>query len=165
MSQSEKPASGCAQSAGQPVMNREIKPAAQPEVKTVYVSAAAIMHCGTVLLCRRAYGDLKGLWEFPGGKIEKTETPEEAVRREILEELHLNIQTDEELCCVEMDYPSFHLSMRVFICRCTGGTLSLVDHTDARWIEKKDIEKICFCPADIEAAHCLFHHDAAWQIK
>ena len=108
----------------------------QPQ-KHILVSAAVIFRTDTdgtqqAFATQRCYGEWKGWWEFPGGKIEKCETPEAALVREIREELTAEISAGKKICSVEYDYPSFHLSMQCFACSIISGTLSLLEHENAR---------------------------------
>ena len=123
----------------------------ESEKKTVRVAAAAILHGGKVLACQRGYGDLKGRWELPGGKIEPHETGMEAVQREIREELCMRVRPLKVLCPVEYDYPAFHLSMQVFLCVPGEGTMVLTEHESACWVAAGDLEKLPWCPADRQA--------------
>ncbi len=116
--------------------------------KTVAVAAAAIRRGEKVLACQRGYGDWKGCWEFPGGKKEKGETGEETVVREILEELRIRVRPERLLCRVEQDYPSFHLSMEVFLCSPEAGEMALTEHQSARWLGPDALDDLPWCPAD-----------------
>lgn len=119
-------------------------------MKTVRVVAAAIINNkDQVYATQRGYGALKGGWEFPGGKIEPGETPKEALKREIQEELETKIEVGYYLGTIEYDYPTFHLSMDCFICRVKSGHLTLLEHMAARWLNKDTIEKVSWLPADI----------------
>ena len=117
-------------------------------MKTVNVVAAVIVHEGKVYATERGYGEFKGGWEFPGGKIEKGETSEAALKREIEEELATEISVGQYLGTVEYDYPSFHLSMRCYICTVISGHLTLLEHMAARWLEKDHLEDVDWLPAD-----------------
>ena len=117
-------------------------------MKTIEVCAAAIHDGKTVLVTERGYGEFKGGWEFPGGKIEPGETKEACIQREILEELRVEIDIDAYLGKIEYDYPSFHLSMHLFLCRVKNGSMTLVEHEAARFIETKDFDTVDFLPAD-----------------
>lgn len=118
-------------------------------MKTIEVVAAIIKKDDKIFITRRAYGDFIDMWEFPGGKIEHGESREEALIREIKEELELDINIINFLTTVDYDYPNFHLTMHCFICNISGGELSLNAHNDARWstIEKLNNQK--WVPADI----------------
>lgn len=117
-------------------------------MKTVNVVAAVIVHDGKVYATERGYGEFKGGWEFPGGKIEKGETPEAALKREIEEELATEISVGQYLGTVEYDYPSFHLSMRCYVCTVTARHLTLLEHMAARWLDKYHLEDVDWLPAD-----------------
>ncbi len=119
--------------------------------KTVIVAAAAIIRQGKLLACQRGYGELKGNWELPGGKLEKGETGMDAVRREILEELRVQVIPERFLCRVEHDYPAFHLRMDVFLCRPETAAVSLTEHQSACWIGPEAVDTLAWCPADKKA--------------
>ena len=118
-------------------------------MKTIEVVASIIHQDGKILATQRGYGDFKGLWEFPGGKIEPGETPEEALRREIREELNIDISVEKHICIVEHDYPNFHLTMHCYWCSIVQGELVLNEHQSARWLEKTEWEIVKWLPADI----------------
>lgn len=122
--------------------------------KTVNVVAGAIVSAGRLFATQRGYGDWAGWWEFPGGKIEPGEAPEEALRRELREELALEVRVGEEVARVEYDYPKFHLSMRLFLC-IPEGEPTLREHSAARWLSKDELEAVRWLPADIEAVDTL----------
>lgn len=120
------------------------------EMKTINVVAAVIISENKVFATQRGYGDFKGGWEFPGGKIEPNETPEAALVREIKEELEAEIEVVEYLHTVEYDYPKFHLSMACYICRVKSGNLVLKEHEAAKWLTKDALNSVGWLPADIE---------------
>jgi 8-oxo-dGTP diphosphatase len=122
--------------------------------KTVNVVAGAIVSAGRLFATQRGYGDWAGWWEFPGGKIEPGETPDEALRRELREELALEVRVGEEVARVEYDYPKFHLSMRLYLCTHEGEP-TLKEHSAARWLSKDELEAVRWLPADIEAVDTL----------
>lgn len=118
-------------------------------MKNIHVSAAIIMKDNKIFVTQRGYGEFKDWWEFPGGKIEEGETPEECLKREIKEELKADINIDKYLCTVEYDYPNFHLKMECFICSLIDGHLELVEAEDAKFITKDQLDNIDFLPADL----------------
>ena len=117
-------------------------------MKTIHVVAAVIVDHGRVFATQRGYGDWKDYWEFPGGKIESGETPEEALRREIRKELDTGIAVKEKITTVEYDYPEFHLSMECFLAEVTEGSLVLKEHDAARWLRNDELDTIRWLPAD-----------------
>ena len=120
------------------------------ERKLIHVAAAVIRDGDKIFTVQRGYGDYKDKWEFPGGKLEKGETPEEALRREIREELNTEIAIHEHLMKVQYDYPQFHLTMDCFWCSVVSGELTLLEAEDARWLTKEDIWSVDWLPADDE---------------
>ena len=118
-------------------------------MKTVRVVAAIIIENGKVFATQRGYGEFKDGWEFPGGKIEPGETPEEAIVREIKEELDTEVEVIELLDTVEYDYPNFHLSMGCFICKIKSGDLVLKEHEAAKWLTKDTLGCLEWLPADM----------------
>ena len=118
-------------------------------MKNIHVSAAIIMKDNKIFVTQRGYGEFKDWWEFPGGKIEEGETPEECLKREIKEELKADINIDKYLCIVEYDYPNFHLKMECFICSLIDGHLELVEAEDAKFITKDQLDNIDFLAADL----------------
>lgn len=123
-------------------------------MKTVKVVAAiikAVNENGETIIfaTQRGYGDFKGGWEFPGGKIESGETHQEALKREIIEELDTEVSVGELMDTVEYDYPQFHLSMDCFWCQIVRGNLVLKEHEAARWLTKDELNNVEWLPADI----------------
>lgn len=118
-------------------------------MKNIHVSAAIIMKDNKIFVTQRGYGEFKDWWEFPGGKIEEGETPEECLKREIKEELKADINIDKYLCTIEYDYPNFHLKMECFICSLIDGHLELVEAEDAKFITNDQLDNIDFLPADL----------------
>lgn len=118
-------------------------------MKNIHVSAAIIVKDNKIFVTQRGYGEFKDWWEFPGGKIEEGETPEQCLKREIREELKADINIDKYLCTVEYDYPNFHLKMECFICSLIDGNLELVEAEDAKFITKDQLDSIDFLPADL----------------
>ena len=119
-------------------------------MKTIRVVAAIILDDDKVFATQRGYGEFKDGWEFPGGKIDKGETPEEALVREIKEELDTEIEVINLLDTIEYDYPNFHLSMYCFICKIRSGTLVLKEHESAKWLTKEELYSVDWLPADFE---------------
>ncbi len=117
-------------------------------MKTVNVVAAIICDGNKIFATQRGYGDYKDGWEFPGGKIEPGETPQQALAREIKEELDTNIVVGNLLTTIEYDYPAFHLSMQCFWCRIVEGTPVLKEHEAARWLSLEHIDSVDWLPAD-----------------
>ena len=111
---------------------------------------AAIIHDdeGRIFATQRGYGDYKDGWEFPGGKIEQGETPEEALKREIWEELETKIVVDRLIQTVDYDYPAFHLTMHCFWCHIGSGSLTLKEHEAARWLKPEELDSVDWLPAD-----------------
>lgn len=120
------------------------------KMKTVRVVAAVIRDGNRVFATARGYGEHKGGWEFPGGKMEEGETPKEALRREILEELDTEIMVGERIDTIEYDYPAFHLSMDCFWAEIVSGDLILKEHEAARWLSKWELDSVEWLPADLE---------------
>lgn len=118
-------------------------------MKTVRVAAAIIRSGHKIFATQRGYGEFKDGWEFPGGKIEAGETPQEALVREIREELDAEIQVGEKIDCVEYDYPAFHLSMECFWARIRSGELTLKEHEAARWLSREELDSVDWLPADL----------------
>ena len=117
-------------------------------MKTVRVVAAIIIHENKIFATQRGYGEFKDGWEFPGGKIEPGETPQEALVREIKEELDIEIEVKDFLETVEYDYPEFHLSMDCFFCTIKSGELVLKEHEAAKWLTAETLESVEWLPAD-----------------
>lgn len=103
-----------------------------------------------IFATQRGYGEFKGGWEFPGGKVEEGESPEDALKREIMEELDTEIKVGKYIDTVEYDYPKFHLSMKCFLCEVVSGELELKEHEAARWLEKGQLYDVDWLPADVE---------------
>lgn len=118
------------------------------ERKHIEVVAAIIVRDGRIFATQRGYGEWKDWWEFPGGKIEPGESPEDALKREIREELATEIEVDELLTTVEYDYPKFHLTMHCYLCTIISGDLSLLEHEDARWLALDELDCVKWLPAD-----------------
>ena len=118
-------------------------------MKTVRVVAAVIRKDDKIFATQRGYGEFKDGWEFPGGKIEEGETPEQALTREIKEELDTEIQVGKLIDTIEYDYPKFHLSMDCFWCEIMQGGLELKEHEAARWLSKEELYSVDWLPADV----------------
>lgn len=124
-------------------------------MKTVEVVAAVIKHEDKIFATQRGYGDLAGGWEFPGGKVEAGEMPQEALVREIHEELEATISVGEFICQVEYDYPAFHLSMKCYLCSVVEGHLTLLEHSDAKWLEADALDSVDWLPADVAVVDAI----------
>ncbi len=118
-------------------------------MKTIRVVAAVIRDKDRIFATQRGYGEYKDGWEFPGGKIEEGETPEQALKREIMEELDTEITVGELIDTIEYDYPNFHLSMDCFWCELVSGDLTLKEHEAAKWLDKNTLGSVSWLPADI----------------
>jgi len=118
-------------------------------MKIIRVVAAIIKHENKIFATQRGYGEFAGGWEFPGGKIEEGETPEEALKREIMEELETEIKVGELIDTIEYDYPTFHLSMDCFWAEIVSGNLVLKEHEAAKWLTKAELDSVEWLPADI----------------
>ena len=117
--------------------------------KRIEVVAAIIRRGNTIFATQRGYGDFKDWWEFPGGKMEAGETPEEALKREIREELSADIQVVKFLSTVEWDYPQFHLTMHCYLCALESEALHLNEHEAARWLDSSSLHSVRWLPADV----------------
>ena len=124
-------------------------------MKSIRVVAAVIRDKDRLFATQRGYGNYKGWWEFPGGKIEAGETPQEALKREIREELDTLVEVGELVACVEYDYPEFHLSMDCFWCTVVEGKLTLNEAEDARWLSKDNLMSVKWLPADLEVLEII----------
>ena len=119
-------------------------------MKRIEVVAAIIRKEGRIFATQRGYGEWKDWWEFPGGKMEPGETPEEALKREIREELSTEIRVDELLCTVEYDYPKFALTLHCYLCSLVTEALHLNEHEAARWLANDELDSVKWLPADRE---------------
>ena len=126
-----------------PTENKELS-----VLKHIEVVAAVIRRGDTIFATQRGYGEWKDWWEFPGGKMEPGETREEALVREIREELSAEISIDKFLCTVEYDYPAFHLTLHCFLCSLVSGALHLNEHESACWLDRDAIGSVDWLPAD-----------------
>ena len=124
-------------------------------MKKLEVVAAIIKENEKYFATQRGYGEYKGWWEFPGGKIENGESKEEALKREIREELAIEIEIDRFITTVQFDYPEFHLIMHCFICHITAGQPQLLEAKAAKWIDKNDLESVEWLPADRAILHLI----------
>ncbi len=118
-------------------------------MKNIKVVAAVIRDKNRIFATQRGYGEFKDQWEFPGGKIEEGESEEEALKREIMEELNTSIIVEKKIDTIEYDYPSFHLTMSIFWCSIEEGELTLVEHEAALWLEKESLDSVSWLPADL----------------
>ena len=118
-------------------------------MKTINVVAAIIIKDNKIFATQRGYGEFKDGWEFPGGKVEQGEAPENAIVREIKEELDTVIEVIEYFDTVEYDYPNFHLSMKCYICTVVSGKLELLEHEAAKWLDKDSLDSVAWLPADL----------------
>ena len=118
--------------------------------KSIEVVAAIIKRSNRIFATQRGYGEWKDWWEFPGGKIEENEIPQDALKREIREELAADVEVGDMLTTVEYDYPKFHLSMQCYVCSLVSDKLSLLEHEAARWLSKQELDSVNWLPADLE---------------
>ena len=127
-------------------------------MKRIEVVAALIHNSeGRVFATQRGYGDWQDFWEFPGGKIEPGESPEEALKREIWEELETRIVVEQLIKTIEYDYPKFHLTMHCFWCKIESGSLTLKEHEAAKWLRQEELESVDWLPADKEVLDEIRH--------
>lgn len=124
-------------------------------MKKIEVVAAVIHDGKRIFATQRGYGEFKGWWEFPGGKVEPGEGREQALTREIREELATHVAIEKPVASVEYDYPTFHLVMHCFLCTLDAGAPTLLEHSAARWLSREDIETVNWLPADIEVINAL----------
>ena len=117
-------------------------------MKSIRVSAAVIHRDGKIFATQRGYGEYKGKWEFPGGKREEGESGEEALYREIIEELDSKVKIEKLICTTDYDYPTFHLTMDVYLASLVEGKLTLLEHEDAKWVSLDSIDNLDWLPAD-----------------
>ena len=119
-------------------------------MKHIEVVAAIIQRDGAYFATQRGYGEFEGMWEFPGGKIEPGESREIALKREIQEELGVDITIENLLCTTEYDYPSFHLTMHCYLCSIASGEIELREHKSALWLTSDRLKDVAWLPADKE---------------
>lgn len=124
-------------------------------MKKIEVVAAIIRDKDKFLTTERGYGDLKGFWEFPGGKIEPNESQTDALKREIMEEMRAEISVGDFLTTVEYDYPDFHLIMHCYMCELSDENIDLLEHLDAKWLAADELDSLEWCPADILVVKAL----------
>jgi len=127
-------------------------------MKSVEVAAAVIYKEGKYFATQRGYGEFEGMWEFPGGKIEPGETPQEALKREIQEELGIDIEINAHLSTIEYDYPSFHLTMYCYLCNIISGQMELREHKSALWLAPDSLDQVTWLPADKEVIEKIRSH-------
>ena len=130
-------------------------------MKHIEVVAAIIHHDGAFLATQRGYGEFEGLWEFPGGKIEPEETADYALKREIHEELGIDITINKFLCTTKYDYPSFHLTMYSYLCSVELGEIELREHKSARWLTVELLDSVEWLPADKEVVETILSNVVA----
>ena len=125
-------------------------------MKTVEVVAGLIREGGKIFATQRGYGDYRHFWEFPGGKMEPGETRQQALARELKEELAIDVEVGDFLCTVEHDYPTFHLTMHCFFCTIAGGKApELLEHEAARWLRHDELGSVNWLPADVKVIEAL----------
>lgn len=124
-------------------------------MKEIKVVAAIIQKENKILATKRGYGEFINMWEFPGGKIESGETKEQALVREIKEELNIEINVDKFALDIEYQYPNFYLFMSCFMCSIKDGSIELLEHNDGKWITKEELNTLNWLPADIDAVNYL----------
>ena len=117
-------------------------------MKKIEVVAAILHRDGAYFATQRGYGEFEGMWEFPGGKIEPGESRDVALKREIQEELGVDIAIENLLCTTEYDYPSFHLTMHCYLCSIASGEIELREHKSARWLTAETLDSVEWLPAD-----------------
>lgn len=119
-------------------------------MRTINVVAGIIHRKGEYLATQRGYGEFEGMWEFPGGKMENGESPQDALKREIQEELGVDIEVEEYLCTTEYDYPTFHLTLQCYLCKPPTQEIELREHKSARWLTAETLNEVEWLPADKE---------------
>lgn len=124
-------------------------------MKRIEVVAAVIVRDGTVLATQRGYGEFEDWWEFPGGKVDAGEAPEQALVREIREEMNASIIVERYLCTAEYDYETFHLSMRCYVCSLESNEFELLEHHAARWLNATHLDEVRWLPADIQVVDAI----------
>jgi 8-oxo-dGTP diphosphatase len=129
-------------------------------MKHIEVVAAIIRRDDKIFATQRGYGDWKDWWEFPGGKVEQGETPEEALKREIREELSADISVDQFFCTVDYDYPAFHITMHCYLCQLISDAPHLNEHEAARWLKMDELDSVKWLPADVLVVEKIKNHNA-----
>ena len=124
-------------------------------MKRIEVVAGIIKDSNKIFATQRGYGEFKDGWEFPGGKMEPGETPQQALSRELKEELAIDVSVGEFLCTVDYDYPTFHLTMHCFYCSVVGGELTLLEHEAAKWLTMSELHSVNWLPADVDVVTAL----------
>lgn len=124
-------------------------------MKHIEVVAGIIKDGDKIFATQRGYGEFKDGWEFPGGKMEPGETPQQALARELKEELAIDVNVSDFLCTVDYDYPSFHLTMHCFYCSVIGGELTLLEHEASKWLKMTELHSVNWLPADVEVVAAL----------
>ena len=124
-------------------------------MKSIDVVGAIIVRDNAILATQRGYGEWEGWWEFPGGKVEAGETSEQALAREIAEELNTSIAVGDYLCTAEYDYPTFHLSMKCYVCSLVDETFELLEHHAARWLTAEHLNDLKWLPADVQVIDAI----------
>lgn len=125
-------------------------------MKHIEVVAGIIQDGDKIFATQRGYGEHKGFWEFPGGKMESGETPQQALKRELKEELAIQVNVGKFLCTVEHDYPAFHLTMHCYFCTIAGGKApELLEHEAAKWLAPAELHSVDWLPADIKVVEAI----------
>ena len=124
-------------------------------MKHIEVVAGIIKDSEKIFATQRGYGEFKDGWEFPGGKMEPGETPQQALARELKEELAIDVNVGEFLCTVDYDYPTFHLTMHCFYCSVIGGELTLLEHEASKWLKMTELHSVNWLPADVDVVAAL----------
>ena len=124
-------------------------------MKKIEVVAGVITEGSRVFATQRGYGEQKDGWEFPGGKLEPGETPEQALVRELREELAVEVSVGKKICTVEYDYPNFHLTMHCFFTKIESGSLKLLEHKASKWLDHETLNSVDWLPADVKVVQCL----------
>lgn len=127
-------------------------------MKRIEVVAGIIKNGEKIFATQRGYGEFKGFWEFPGGKIEANETHKQALARELKEELAIDVKVENFLCTINYDYPTFHLTMHCFYCSIVKGELTLLEHQSAKWLKTNELDSVKWLPADIKVIEILKAH-------